>query len=547
MLTWRPMLVAVQFFVLLRAVSSTSSLPNTGRDQSSACDPEMDSAPQDIPVEPFAPFDFVTANVMRYRKQRSVNLGSVFVHEAWMTKSVFECASGQKVSELDIASGRNARTILENHWSTFISESDFSYLSSIGINTVRLPIGYWSLGPEFCEGTPFSTVADVYRNSWSFVVRAINMAASFGIGVLVDLHGAPGSQNGQPHSGISDRHVGLFNNPANVEKTLAVLTFLTRTFCNVTNVVGIQILNEPQDNSALIDFYNRAISAMRQLSSAAEAFPIYIHDGFNLMQFSNFIANRTDFIVQDHHSYFVFTPQDESKPASQHTKEIETSLSAELTTASVHQRGNLVVDEWSCALTPQSLSNETDEAVARQNFCTAQMEVYSTTAAGWSFWAYKKEECDTDPNWCFTAAVGTSLPSDFFVYSQGCNSRPSIRSLLRLPADGSIGLFTRTTTPSRNADVNRSLSSRHRLAAIHSRRSRRDTANMTAEQQSSTKGYSDGFLTARLFCEYDGSQLGFSGQYMEDSIQALGPDVIAPGTEAYYRTGFTRGLSDGEA
>ncbi|KAJ6596777.1 glycoside hydrolase superfamily [Mycena vulgaris] len=514
------------------------------------------------PVEPFAPFDKPTAIVMRYRRQRSVNLGSWFVHEQWITPSAFECAAGHKVSELDIASGCNstdrARTILENHWNTFISESDFSYLSSIGINSVRLPIGYWSLGPEFCADTPFSPFAEVYRNSWSFVVHAINMAAGFGIGVLVDLHGAPGSQNGQPHSGISDRQVGLFKDPANVEKTLAVLTFLTRQLCNVTNVVGIQILNEPQDGPTLIDFYTRAISAMRQVSSAAEAFPIYIHDGFNLNHFTAFIANRADFIVQDHHSYFVFTPQDESKSASQHTHEIETSLSDSLATTSVKQRGNLVVDEWSCALTPQSLSNEPDEAVARQNFCTAQLDAYSTTTAGWSFWTYKKEGCDTDPGWCFTAAVGTSLPPDFFAYRRGCNSPRSLDSLFDLPpmsdvlskADGPIPASTsviRSMTPSQNLD-GKSISPFHRrLAAIHHRRSKRDTGNMTAEQQSSTKGYSDGFLTARLFCEYDGSQLGFSGQYIDDTIKALGPAVIQPGTEPYYSAGFTHGLSDGEA
>jgi glucan 1,3-beta-glucosidase len=242
LLTWRhPLFVTIQLLVLLLAVSGTTSSSNPERDQ--ACDMAMGAPTQNIPKEPFLPFDQPTANIMRYRKQRSVNLGSWFVHESWMTPSVFSCASGHKVSELDIASGWNstarARGILENHWSTFISKSDFSYLSSIGINTVRLPIGYWTLGPDFCQGTPFSPYADVYRNSWSFVVHAINMAAEFGIGVLVDLHGAPGSQNGQPHSGISDRHVGLFEALANVEKTVAVLKFLTQSLCNVTNVVGL--------------------------------------------------------------------------------------------------------------------------------------------------------------------------------------------------------------------------------------------------------------------------------------------------------------------
>jgi glucan 1,3-beta-glucosidase len=180
-----------------------------------------------------------------------------------MTPSLFKCASGNQISELDIASGwgstTSARAVLERHWDTFINQSDFEYLASIGINTVRLPIGYWSLGPYYCQDTPFSAVAEVYRNSWSRVVRAINMAGEAGIGVLVDLHGAVGSQNGQPHSGVSDRATNLFTVPSNMDKTITVLEFLMQQLGSVTNVVGIEILNEPQNVAGLPDFCTPSI------------------------------------------------------------------------------------------------------------------------------------------------------------------------------------------------------------------------------------------------------------------------------------------------
>jgi glucan 1,3-beta-glucosidase len=175
-----------------------------------------------------------------------------------MVSSIFACASGKQISELDVASGWGsttaARAVLERHWDTFINTSDFQYLNSIGINTVRLPIGYWNLGPSFCKNTPFASVADVYQSSWPRIIRTINMAAESGIGVLVDLHGAVGSQNGQPHSGISDGSTNLFDDPSNVQQTIAVLSFLMEQLCNVTNVVGIQILNEPQNVPKLPDF-----------------------------------------------------------------------------------------------------------------------------------------------------------------------------------------------------------------------------------------------------------------------------------------------------
>jgi glucan 1,3-beta-glucosidase len=208
----------------------------------------------------FEPFDEARATIYRFRQQQSVNLGSWFVHESWMTPSLFRCASGPQVSEIDIAFGwgspESARNVLERHWDTFITQSDFDYLASIGINTVRLPIGYWSLGPGFTVGTPFEPVSEVYSNAWSRVVRAINMAGRAGLGVLVDLHGAVGSQNGQPHSGISDGQINLFTNPTNTALTIRVLVFLTQQLAYVTNVVGIQILNEPQYVPELESFCN---------------------------------------------------------------------------------------------------------------------------------------------------------------------------------------------------------------------------------------------------------------------------------------------------
>lgn len=115
-----------------------------------------------------------------------------------MVPSVFECAAEPKIAEIDIANGGcNPQAILEKHWDTFVTQQDFNYLASIGINTVRLPIGYWSLGPNFVQDTPFANVSSVYENAWPHVVRAINMAELSNIAVIVDLHGAPGSQNGQ--------------------------------------------------------------------------------------------------------------------------------------------------------------------------------------------------------------------------------------------------------------------------------------------------------------------------------------------------------------
>ena len=75
----------------------------------------------------------------------------------------------------------------------------------------------------------------------------------------MDLHGAVGSQNGQPHSGISDGKINLFGNPTNENLTVNVLTYLVQQLAAVTNVVGIQLLNEPNNDDSLPDFCKYSI------------------------------------------------------------------------------------------------------------------------------------------------------------------------------------------------------------------------------------------------------------------------------------------------
>ncbi|KDQ60739.1 glycoside hydrolase family 5 protein [Jaapia argillacea MUCL 33604] len=526
-----------------------SFIPTQVLDQSGDCTVQPYNAP-DIPQK-FVPFDQTRANVFRYRQQQSVNLGSWFVHESWMTPSLYRCAAGKKISELDIASGWGstdaARTLLEKHWDSFITQADFDYLANIGINTVRLPIGYWSLGPAYCQDTPFAQVADVYQNAWSRVVNAIIMADKANIGVLVDLHGAPGSQNGQPHSGISDGQTNLFDDPSNINKTIGVLSFLMQQLAYVSNVVGIQILNEPQNVPSLPDFYTQAITAMRQITPEGSSFPLYLHDGFDLERFSDYIASRTDFVVEDHHSYFVFTSSDAAESASDHSADVQSSIAGSLAAASAKQRRNLVVDEWSCALTAQSLSGEADRKQAQESFCTDQMNVYAGSTAGWAFWSYTKEDCQTDPGWCFKAAVGNTLPSSFFSYS-GSHSGQALTH-----AQGSAD---NTTSMSSTSQLRQSASHDlppllKRFVTIHDRRTnssspRRDDS-FNINQHSVNKGYSDGYLTAMVFGTYEGSKLGFVGQYVDDSRSSLGGSVIVPGTEGYYADWFLKGLADGEA
>lgn len=136
---------------------------------------------------------------------------------------------------------------------------------------------------------------------------------------------------GQDHSGVSDGKTNLFTNKNDQQLTIKALTYMTEQLVNVTNCVGIQILNEPKNVDQLAPFCesptfalgrplphcysidDSAIEAMRAVPGA-DKFPLYIHDGFDLSKFAKYVGDRDDFTVVDHHSYVYF----KTHPATPH-------------------------------------------------------------------------------------------------------------------------------------------------------------------------------------------------------------------------------------
>ena len=62
--------------------------------------------------------------------------------ERWITESPFQSAREPAQSDLDVALGDNARSILEKHWDTWITDEDWEWLADKGVNTVRIPVRY---------------------------------------------------------------------------------------------------------------------------------------------------------------------------------------------------------------------------------------------------------------------------------------------------------------------------------------------------------------------------------------------------------------------
>ncbi|KIJ11716.1 glucan 1,3-beta-glucosidase [Paxillus involutus ATCC 200175] len=369
--------------------------------------------------------------VYRYRKQRGVNLGSWFVLERWITDAPFRYAVAPGQSDLDVAKGSHAKEILERHWDSWITGNDFKWLASRGINAVRIPIGYYHLcgiDSSLLQKTDFQGLEEVFQGAWPRLVRAVETAQLHGIGVLFDLHSAPGKQNQDSHSGTSSPRVSFFDDRFNLQLTIRALCTLVSAIIllrsehdpPIKNVIGVELLNEPRPPShpALKDWYVKAIQEVRSLDPVL---PIYISDCWMSDDYAGFVKSlpkSTAPICLDHHLYRCFTSSDNSTPVAQHSASLtDPNGSTPQTFARVagmleDAGGALVVGEWSGALNPGSLQGPINEREERKRYVAAQLALFERYCAGWFFWTYKKQQAG-DQGWSFRDAVEAGVFPNF--------------------------------------------------------------------------------------------------------------------------------------
>ena len=131
-----------------------------------------------------------------FDKIRGVNLGSMFVFEPWMASNEWNnMGCGPYKSEFDCVVGLGqdrANAAFQNHWNTWITQADIAQMKGYGINTIRIPLGYWLL-----ETILYKDSEHFPQGAFPYLERVCEWAAQAGFYIILDLHGAPGAQQAQ--------------------------------------------------------------------------------------------------------------------------------------------------------------------------------------------------------------------------------------------------------------------------------------------------------------------------------------------------------------
>ncbi|XP_068315828.1 probable glucan 1,3-beta-glucosidase A [Pyrus communis] len=282
-----------------------------------------------------------------------------------------------------------APQVLQDHRNSYITEDDFRFLSSNGLDAVRIPVGWW-IAKDPSPPKPF------VGGSLKALDNAFSWAQNYRMKVIIDLHAVEGSQNGNDHSATRDGYLEWGN--SKIQDTVAVIDFLAARYSNHPALAAIELMNEPMAPGVTLDslknYYKAGYDAVRKYTSRAYVIlsnRLGPADAKELLSF----AQGLDRVVVDVHYYSLYSDMFKSFSVQQNIDYIRNHRASDLNTVTTSSGVPLTfVGEWVAEWAINGASRE-----EYQRFASAQLDVYGRATFGWAYWAYKCEQKHWSLKW----------------------------------------------------------------------------------------------------------------------------------------------------
>ncbi|KAI1609801.1 putative endo-beta-1,6-glucanase [Exophiala viscosa] len=355
---------------------------------------------------------------------RGVNLGSLFIIENWLSNDIFAGWGCTDTSEFDCVSSLNnqtkANSDFQSHWNSWITQDDFTKMVSYGLNTVRIPVGYWFLESIVDSSEHFAQGGEQYLD------QVVGWAKDAGLYVIIDLHGAPGAQVTDADTGQLNPSPGFYDD-YNYNRSYTWLEWMTNkvhTNDAYTTVGMLEIVNEPERTwdtstypSAVANadsmretYYPTAWSTIRNkesslgVASDSQLSIMMMDKRWGSGDPDQYLTDLT-LAAYDDHEYVKYAGVAETQDAY---------LSYSCNDS---RSGNwpVFVGEWSLSVADdiQWTSGWDPTVEANKAFYkkwwAAQVMSYEKTAQGWVFWTWKTSGSLNDPRWDYQMAVTAGL------------------------------------------------------------------------------------------------------------------------------------------
>ena len=196
--------------------------------------------------------------------------------------------------------------IREAYRDNWITDADFARIHDAGFNHVRVPFLVDLLDEP---------------SGMKWLHRAVDMAKQHGLYVVLDLHGVPGRQSSEHHTGEEHKN-GLWSSPEFISQFEAAWTKVGREFADEPAVAMYDVMNEPMgapNTATMFLIYDRVIRAIRKVAPTKV---LAIEEGYK--GFEN--VPRPALFGWSNIAYSLHFYQFDAKKASDHTDAIGREL-----------------------------------------------------------------------------------------------------------------------------------------------------------------------------------------------------------------------------
>lgn len=233
------------FTALLLAVLILSALFSFA-----ACnDDPADKTPAELPMLSVSGEDIVDADGNTVAL-RGTNFGGWLVQEGWMCPTAQTDTLSTNMTLYSRFGRERAEALIAAYEESWITEADFANVKALGLNVVRVPFTYMNVynylsdKGELLHPSEFTLREDPFER----LDFALEMCKKYELYLILDLHGAVGSQNGSDHSGDTSRtnlYADTELGEAYRAKTAELWGLVAEHFAGESNVAGYDLLNEP--------------------------------------------------------------------------------------------------------------------------------------------------------------------------------------------------------------------------------------------------------------------------------------------------------------
>ncbi|KAG8986944.1 hypothetical protein FRB93_005004 [Tulasnella sp. JGI-2019a] len=292
-------------------------------------------------------------------------------HEKYMRKAVKKVLGEEKYNYF-----------FDKFLEYFFAEEDAKFFASLGFNCIRIAVNYRHLEDDFNPGV-------FIEKGFQWIDRIINLCAAEGIYTILDLHAAPGGQNGDWHSDTGI-HIPLFWEHIEFQnRTVAIWEALAARYKGNTWVAGYNPLNEPCDEEhyRLLAFYDRVEAAIRKVDPDH----ILFWDGntfaADMSKFKDPLPNSV-YAIHDY-STFGFPGSEPYTGAPEQKAKMLRSFERKITFQE-RTGGPIWNGEWGPVYANADDDKDWEDInKVRYSVLKDQLEIYEERKLSWSIWLYK--------------------------------------------------------------------------------------------------------------------------------------------------------------